>query len=177
MDRLLFKLKPDVINALFPMFLRNLLVSFVIVLVLYVITQLLVLINVLARTTNLILLWMAGSLVFLAIAPLLFRIVILLNTIYYFYHTHVISEFEFVVVKKYSLPYGMISNITTDVSVWDRMCRSGDITLHTPEDSRPDLVLRYIKKPRKMEKIIYDLIDRQKGGHHRPHTHHGYHHK
>ena len=85
MDRLLFKLKPDVINALFPMFLRNLLVSFVIVLVLYVITQLLVLINVLALTTNLILLWMAGILVFLAIAPLLFRIVILLNTIYYFY--------------------------------------------------------------------------------------------
>lgn len=168
-------LKPSIINALFPIFLRNLFFSFITILILFGILQVLVFFNVIILTASEILIWSVALLILFAIAPLAVRIFILYNTRYYFLKTHVISEFKFIVIKKYSVSYERVSNVTVDISVWDRITRAGDITLHTAEDVKQDLVLRYIKNPREMEKTVYNMIDFQK---HRPHhEHHKEHHR
>lgn len=163
MDKPLMKMRPDIINSLFPIFARNLVYSFVVVLFMYVFFQVLVLYGIIYISTSHLIFMLFLLMLILAIIPLTIRLIILLNTTYYFYRDRVISEFEFVVIRKYSLPYNKIVNITVEVSVWDRITRAGDIVLHTPEDKKPDLVLKYIRNPKKVERRIYDLIDsRQK---------------
>jgi|TARA_Y100000310_G_C20284967_1_gene624423 hypothetical protein len=72
------------------------------------------------------------------------------------------KEFEFFIIRTQSVPYTQIVNITTDISIWDRITKSGDIILHTAEDKAPDVVLSYILYPDKVEKSIYRMVARQK---------------
>jgi len=92
------------------------------------------------------------------IISLLIKIVILSSTKYYFFNNHITSEFKLIIIKRHSVPYHQIVNIRTDISLWDRFCKAGDIVLHTAEDKDPDLVLNYIKDPEKIERAIYNMI-------------------
>lgn len=178
MEKPLMAMKPSIINALLPIFIRNLFFSFIIILVLYAVSQTLITFGVITVAAVDVTIWLVGLLFLFAIAPLVIRIIVLYNTVYYFFKTHAISEFEFIIIKKYSLPYDKISNITVNISIWDRLCRAGDITLHTAEDVTPDLVLKYIKNPRKMEGRVYRMIDMQRHGIHHKRVHkHPRHHK
>jgi hypothetical protein len=171
METPLMEMKPNILNALFPVFLKNLFFSFIVILVMYAVSQVLTIFGVISLTASDVTIWLIGILFLFAIAPMTVRIIILYNTKYYFFRTHVISEFEFIMIKKYSLPYSKISNITVDISIWDRFCRAGDVTLHTAENITPDLVLRFIKNPKKMERDIYRMIDTQRHDTHYKQTH------
>ena len=72
------------------------------------------------------------------------------------------KEFEFFIIRTKSAHYSHIVNITTDITIWDRITNCGDVILHTAEDKAPDVVLSFIENPEKIEKSIYRLISRQK---------------
>ena len=63
------------------------------------------------------------------------------------------------------MPYNQITNITLNVTLWDRICKSGDLTLHTAEDNAPDLKLKFLKSPKHIEKTIYNLIKMNRQNH------------
>jgi len=95
--------------------------------------------------------------IFIAV-PFSWYLFLLINTKYYFFRTHVQREFKFITVKKYSVVYNKITNIALDISVWDRISNAGDVVIHTAEDNVPDLVLKYISNPEKVEQQIYTLV-------------------
>lgn len=159
MQKPLLVLKPSIVNALFPIFIKYLFRSFIFTAVVYGI--LFVLSERLNLTMSQILPWLAAFMLALAILPLLARTVVLRNTRYYFYPTYVVSEFKLIRLVRHSAPYNQIANIKTHASLWDRMSGAGDIILHTSENRTPDLVLSYIKNPEKIESSLYSLLHRQ----------------
>ena len=158
MEEPLIVLKPNLINALFPVFMKNLGYSVIIVVVLLGITVLLKIMKVIAYAYSVIFFWMLIVLVVIAVIPMVTKLIVLANTHYYFFRTYIISEFEFVNIKRQSLPYHQIVNIGTRMTLWDRLCKAGDITLHTAEDKTPDLILWYIKNPRTVETALYKMV-------------------
>ena len=160
MEKPLLILKPSLVNAILPTFLRNLFYAFILVLILFGIAIVLETFNIVDYPNKV--LWLLGLLLVISIGSVLVKIINLFNTSYYFFKTHVSREFEFFTVKKQSAPYSQIVNISVDISIWDRVCNAGDITLHTAEDVAPDLILHFIKEPEKIERGIYNLIHRVK---------------
>jgi len=159
MEKPLLTLKPSIINALTPIFLKYLFLSFILTLILYGIIILIKALNILELSNKKIFLRLAVFLFIFSIAPMLFRIIILISTKYYFFETNLLSEFKFIIIRRHSVPYHQIVNIETKISLWDRFCKAGDIVLHTAEDNTiPDLVLSYMKDPEKIEKSIYHMI-------------------
>ena len=94
----------------------------------------------------------------LSLLPSFFVSLKLHFTTYYFHDDHVISEIKFLSIKRHSLPYSKITNITSNISIWDRICNAGDLVLYTAEDKAPDLKLKHIADPEKIEKHIFSLI-------------------
>ena len=158
MEEPLIVLKPNLINALFPVFMKNLWYSVIIVVVLLGIIALLKILKVIAYTYSVIFFWMLIVLVVIAVIPMVTKLIVLANTHYYFFRDHLISEFEFINIKRQSLPYHQIVNISTRITLWDRLCKAGDITLHTAEDKTPDLILWYIKNPSIVEAALYKMV-------------------
>ncbi|GEM_PF-2442085 len=158
-------LKPNLMNALFPTLIKNTFYSSIIILVLssgiYLASLFKLIDQQFEITTKLILSIIFITLV-IACIPLIIKIIILYNTKYYFYHGHLISEFELFIVKRHSVPYNKIVNIQLKVSLWDRICNSGNLILHTAEDKTEDIHLNYIKNPTKIEHYIYELIHKIK---------------
>ena len=87
--------------------------------------------------------------------------IILRLTKYYFYETNAVKEFRFIVISRKSVVYSRITNIVLKVSLWDRITGAGSITLHTGDDEMPDLVIRYVKDPVKLEELVYSLIHKK----------------
>ncbi|MGE0793624.1 MAG: PH domain-containing protein [Candidatus Woesearchaeota archaeon] len=155
-------LKPSIPNALFPSFLKNFTYTFLIMLFIGLINYSLISLNLINNFLNIgflnFLIWILIISIIISIFPLTTKIIVLLNTSYNFYNTHITKEFEFIVKKKESIPYTHIVNITIDISLWDRFCNTGDIHLKTADDSQPDILLEFMKNPNKLEHTIYHLI-------------------
>ena len=151
--------RPDVINALFPLFFKNFFVFLLLCFGLYF------LLGIFVSFVDLFVLPNAG-LVFLIVFILTFfsisfRLIILRLTKYYFYETNAVKEFRFIVISRKSVVYSRITNIVLKVSLWDRITGAGSITLHTGDDEMPDLVIRYVKDPVKLEELVYSLIHKK----------------
>jgi hypothetical protein len=97
-----------------------------------------------------------------SLSPIIIKIIILANTTYSFFDNHLLREFKLFKIKRHSLPYLQITNISVKVSLWDRFCKAGNIILYTAEDVGPNLVLHYIKEPGKIEEKIYELVNKYK---------------
>lgn len=155
-------LKPSILNALVPTILKT--VFYLIILgslffgVFWLMQELNIFNNGYFQKYTLVFAFIA----FLLIIPVLVKLLLLYNTHYVFYNKHVVVEFELFFVRRHSTPYHQIVNITSKISLWDRFCKAGDVTLHTAEDRLPDLVLHYIKEPEKVESILYKLINKFK---------------
>ena len=161
MERPLLVLKPNLLNSIVPTFSKNLFYSSMIMLILYGLLTLLEKLNIFELGVNKIF-W--GIILILLFSTLLFliKVVILHYTTYSFFRIHVTREFKLFSVKKHSVPYTQITNISIDISIWDRMCKAGDITLNTAEDIAPNLILHYVKDPEKIENGIYKIISNNK---------------
>ena len=154
-------LKPNIVNGIIPIFLKNFTDSFLIVLLIGGVSFLLKELGVIKYTNSSIITGLIILLFVMSLFSVLFKILLISNTRYYFYKTHVVSDFQLIKIKRMSVPYNQIVNITVDVSLWDRLCNAGDIIIHTAEDKAPDLTLFYIKNPKKMELSIYKMIHKK----------------
>ncbi|MBR9676250.1 PH domain-containing protein [Candidatus Woesearchaeota archaeon] len=105
---------------------------------------------------------MAILLTIFSLIPTIYKFVILYNIKYHFFKTHVLSEFKLLKIDRKSIPYSQVVNITTNISLWDRLCKAGDIILHTADDEAPNLTLYYIDDPVKVEQFIYGMIKKTK---------------
>jgi len=162
MEKPTLVLKPSIINALFPIFVRNLLYSLVLVVILYGVYYILRFFKLVPFSNAAVIGFFISLLLVIAILPLCYELIKLVNTTYYFYHTHVSAEFALLAIKKHSVNYSQITNISTDISIWDRLSNAGDITIHTGQEQTPSLILTYISSPRRIEKIIYHLIHKNR---------------
>lgn len=156
MEKPLFIRKPSMINALLPTFFKSLLAA---VIVIGFILGIISILNLLGSniSPNLNFIAIFFPLLVLTIIPMSIAIFLLSVTKYYFYEDRVVREFKFIIIKKKSVLFSHILNLTVDVSIWDRLTRAGDIVLHTAEDKDPDLVLKYLSQPEKIEHKIYVL--------------------
>ncbi|MBN2102121.1 MAG: PH domain-containing protein [Candidatus Aenigmarchaeota archaeon] len=163
-EKPLLVLRPHIFNAILPMFMRNLIYSIIINFGLFGILYITEYVGYMTGTMQygilVFYLLFIISTAFMAMMPLLWRIVFLLNTTYIFYKKHLVKEFEFIVIRTSSVSYDHIVDITISISLWDRICKSGDMTLHTAENRAPDIKLMYVSKPEKIEHLIYDIISR-----------------
>lgn len=162
MQQPLFVLKPSIVNALVPVFLKKFFYFVIIVSLLLGVEWLLEFFEVIDPSSEDFLIGLGTLSILVLFLPMFFQLLVLYNTKYFFYDTHVVSEFELVIAKRHSTPYHQVVNVTSNVSIWDRFCNAGDLTLHTAEDRLPDLVLQFLKDPNEVEKKLYLLINKQK---------------
>lgn len=158
MEKPLAVLKPDLVNALIPIFVRNFSASAVIVITLYAVLKYFL-------EYSLQTIWLVILLLLMSTLPLTVNIFVLKFTTYYFFSDRIVSQYKLLKVDKHSAPYHKIVNIKVDISIWDRICKAGDIVIHTAENRAADLTLKYIKNPEHVEKGIYNLIQRLKRSH------------
>lgn len=156
----IMKLKPSLTNALLPLFLKNLILFTIIIFGINFITNT---INTLLQTN--IPTYRLGETILiiltLTILSISIKIISLRCTTYYFYETHAEKQFKLFIIKKRSAVYSRITNVTLKMNIWDRLTKAGTIILHTGDDETPDIKIKYLKKPRKIENTIYTLIHKK----------------
>lgn len=161
MEKPLLALRPNMLNAVLPLFAKNLAISAFAGFILYAALFTLKSLNTLKyEDRTIITAVLALSAAFLVI-PLAIRLVVLFNTKYYFFRTYLTSEFEFFSLQRNSVPYNKIARMEVKISVWDRLCSSGSIILTTTHEQAAPLILHYVKSPRKIENAIYHLLKNQ----------------
>lgn len=151
-------IKPNLINTLFPTFLKNILFIGSGAGIVFLITISLRSLEMIEINTTIL----TGSLIiitlFLSFILISWKIIKLITTKYIFYHTHIIIEKKLFNVHRTSVIYNQITNITTKLNVWDRFSNGGKIILHTAEDNTPDLELYSVNNTQTIEKKIHLLI-------------------
>lgn len=167
MPKLHFVLKPDLTNALLPSFVRWVFRYAVAAAIVYGLFAFLVRLEVLA--------WSLGRLVFaLAVIVVVFsassiklQFLVLQNTRYVFYDTHVVEERKLLVTRRQSMPYKQINKIVNNSGLWDRISKASNMTLRSsrPDDTQ-DLRLRSIKNSEDVEHKIYKLLKADARGQH-----------
>ena len=162
MEEEILILKPSVINALVPVFAKNLLYAILLGSVAFGLFWLLITFGTVDYRIEQTIIWLIMFLIIFPTIPTFLNLILLHNTKYIFYKTHIVSEFELIKVKRHSTPYHQIVNVTSHVSIWDRFCRAGDLTMHTAEDNLPDLTLFYVRYPENIESKIYEMIRQNK---------------
>jgi hypothetical protein len=150
MEKPIFTHKPSIINALFPVYAKNFFITLLPLIAIYIGT------SYFLEIPFKILIFIL-TLIIIPIIPLTFKIIRITNTEYIFYKNHLIKEYEFLSITKQTIPYKHITNISIIISFWDRLSNAGDIVLHTAENETPDLVLQYVKNPKKLEKQILEI--------------------
>lgn len=151
-------IRPQIINALLPLFMANMLKSVIPSTIISAIYAGMALVGIKGLYLSTTIFIFFGVLLLLTVLPMLYSIFVLAFTRYSLFDTHVESEFRFIAIQKKSAVYGKITNITTHMSVWDRICGAGDVYIHTANDDQPDVVLKYVKNPENIEKLLYSLI-------------------
>ena len=156
MEEPILTLKPNMLNAIFPVILANLFYAALLSSLIYGMTYVFGRFNIIDIPGKFII----ALVIFLSILifPTCFYLLVLNFTSYDFFPTRVSKEFNFLVLKKHSVPYNQITDIVTDITLWDRVSKAGNIVLHTAEEKSPNLVLRYIKEPEQVEEKIYSII-------------------
>lgn len=166
-EKHLHMLKPRIMVAIFPHLFRNLLYSLPVVLGIIGVYFLVKKPLGMTYPIGLVIAVACFVLFVIAIMPLFATIFRMHFTKYYFYRTHLVKQVKIITVRKQSVPYHQIVNITTRISVWGRIWNTGDIIVHTVEENIEDIVLEYIKDPNKIETSIYQMVHESKGKGHR----------
>jgi membrane protein YdbS with pleckstrin-like domain len=152
----ILNLKPNMLNAVFPIILANLFYAILFSSMLYGMLYIFAKFNVIDVPNK----FLFSMILFfiLSIIPAVIYLFILHFTTYTFFPSHVSKEFNFLILKKHSIPYNQITNIVTDITLWDKVSNAGNIVLHTAEEKSPNLVLRYLENPEDIEQKIYSII-------------------
>lgn len=160
MAKPIHEFKPNLMAALVPHYFRNVLYVGLFFLLLYFIAYVASLLEFtdfwVQQLLNIPLL--VGVAAVLAFLPLSLEALKLMNTTYYFYETRVVYKYKLFVMRNYSANYNQVVNLKTIVGIWGRITNSGDIIVHTADDSRNDLRLKYVSNPEDVEKKLNKLI-------------------
>lgn len=157
-DEPVFVLSPDLVNALVPSLIKNFLISLGISILVYLFFSLLTFISKAKVYGGALISTIIVVFLIFLIIPFLINMFILKFTKYEFYSSNIVKQFKFIMIKKHAIIYDKILEVKLDISIWDRLTKAGDIQLVSADDSSPNLVLKYIKEPEKVEKNIYQLI-------------------
>lgn len=152
--------KPSIINALLPLFFKNLFFFSILSFGAYFLINIInTLTNNMIYSPNINIVLIIITILTLLSVSIKFAILKLIK--YSFYENIAVKEFKFIIINKRSVIYSRITNITLKVSLWDRLTRAGTITLHTGDDEMPDIIMKYIKNPERIEELIYSLIHKK----------------
>lgn len=157
------RIKPAVVNALLPEFVRNVVVPGIAFSGLALIVRAMLdsasPIQAVLEVRAFLGFWALHAVVWsLLLVPFAWALLILSRTTYIFDRYAVTKEFSFLVLRKKTVPYDKIVHLDLNISIWDRISGAGDITLKTAEDNEPDLTLRYVPQPEKVERWIMGKI-------------------
>lgn len=162
MEKPLLVLKPNLLNALLPVFAKSLLRSSFITLILFSLFYFLSTIDIVEYPNESINYFLMSVLAIFSIGPFLIKIVILKNMKYYFYREYVMSEFELFRLDRHAVPYNQITHVGLDISVWDRLSHAGDIKIFAGQETEASLVLHYVSEPKKVENAIFRILHANK---------------
>jgi uncharacterized membrane protein YdbT with pleckstrin-like domain len=156
-------IKPSIVNALFPVFLRNFFYVLLIGLPIFGLAILLNYLDIFSSAIWVLSLYYFGGAFILSILTETWNIILLWATTYTFDHSHIKIERKIFSIKTKTVPYKHIVNTNTVISLWDRISNAGDVILHTAESTEAgDIKLLFIKNPLEVEKEIHSLILKKK---------------
>ena len=156
-QQLIFILTPNLINALFPIFLKNFLVGLIFAIILFFLNLAFNVLAVINLGSSILTFFIIA--IILGLLPLTFTLVRLKFTKYYFYNNRVNKEFRLIIIRRNIVIFNKITNINLHISIWDRLCNAGDLVLNTADDDQEDLVLEFISDPETVEQKIYSIIE------------------
>jgi len=157
----LLVLRPSFVNAFLPT-----LIKYILKIIFYIavpIGAIYISLNVLQQTKMnvaiVMILFFLGSIT-LAILSLIIKVFVFTPKVEYrFYKHHLEVESKLLQIKKKSVPYNKITNINSEISLWDRMTNSGDLVIHTADENETgDIKILFLKNPLDLEKKIHALI-------------------
>jgi len=157
-DKPLFVLKPDLMNSLVPEFFFSSFRAAVLTGLVYAVFFFFGLFEKLDMAEYQKIIYPIVVVLVLSLPQLLYRGFILMMTKYSFYNTHIVYDFSFIIIRKFSVPYHQITNVSLNITIWDRLTKSGNIVIHTADDTTPDLHLNYVSNPEVVERRIYELV-------------------
>ncbi len=96
------------------------------------------------------------------ILPSTFFIVRLANTKYYIMNDRIMSEFEFMIVRKQSVFFDKIVDVQSKASMWARAFGGATLQMNTAEDISHPLIMKHIKEADKIEAMIFHIISKHK---------------
>ena len=158
--------KSHLFNSLFPDFIKHFFYNLFIFGILYLIYFLINLFYDLPYKfeTISILIFLT---IFISFIKILKDLIVLLNTKYFLYETHIEKKFKFFKIENHSINYSQITDIQIKINIWDRICKTGDIILHTGNDDygnskkSNDLIIKDIKNPQKIKQKIMEKLHKK----------------
>jgi uncharacterized membrane protein YdbT with pleckstrin-like domain len=153
-----FTIKPNLLNAAGPKFLKYLLAYSLASTTIYYALQT-IQPTFLAYTQTRLITTLTLLTIVISIIVVKRRIIKLHYTKYDFYDTHVVETTGIIGRKRNSIPYKQISKLTNNTNLWDRITNASDITLKSQKhDDSHDLTLKSIKNADEIEHKIYKLL-------------------
>ena len=154
-------LKSHLINALLPKFLRHIFWNAVIFMGLFVVYLVIDRVFSLGYQNELIFYGIVLTLVF-SLIKVTKDLIEIMNTEFRFYAHHVEQSFSFFKQVSHSINYSQITDIHVKKDVWDRLCKVGDVVIHTGNDIYHEggkhFTIRDIKYPDKLKEQISQRI-------------------
>jgi len=157
--KLEFVIKPDLTNALLPLFMKWMWRYAIGAVVTYALFSALLRLGAIAFSTGRLVFALIIVVLVFSFSSIKMQILILHNTRYLFYDAHVVEERKLLFTKRASMPYKQISKIINNSGIWDRVSGASNMVLRTarPDDGQ-DFVLRSIKNSEDVEHRIYKLL-------------------
>ncbi|MBR9700758.1 PH domain-containing protein [Candidatus Woesearchaeota archaeon] len=159
MAKIIFKVKPNIVAALFPNYIRWVWRFFCATIIVMIVLRFQSIVDY-----NEI--WLA-SVLFPGIFVLSFfhvkhKIIRYHRTTYYFYENRFVSEFDLIIKRRQSIPYNQIRKLKHEQKLWQRAFHVADIrVMYQDEEGREDFILRAVKNPEDVEHKFYNLMKKQ----------------
>lgn len=152
-------IKSDWFNTLFPTFIRVFGITFIVS-----ITFFLVLSTINSLGLFSVSYWIMSPILVISILILIGLIIddviTIMCTNYIFEHGHLRYHYKFFHEESHSVQYKQITDVEVRRDIWDRICRTGTLLVHTGSDNDDKSVMRIrsVKEPDLLHDHIQHLI-------------------
>ena len=133
-------LRSDWFNSLFPTIIRVFGITVFASLILYLVSMLLNVFGVQLSLWLFIPVWVMAGLILFGL--LIDDVIIILCTKYVFEHGHLRYHWKFLREVSHSVQYGQITDVEVRRDIWDRICKTGTIIIHTGSDNDEKSIMR-----------------------------------
>ena len=133
-------IRSDWFNTMFPTMFRVFGITVVASLLLYLLIIILGAIGISVSYWLFVTVWIIAA--FILLGVLIDDIVIILCTKYVFEHGHVRYHWKFLREVSHSIQYSQITDVEVRRDIWDRICKTGTIIIHTGSDNDEKSIMR-----------------------------------